>query len=621
MNEYDETNNAINNEMNIYGKKTDPTPKPQPEFGIDNNQSIYDNIISSQGKNGGIDINALQGFTSTAQSRDEVYTLIDSMCKDSVVASVLETYAEDATETNDLGQVVWVEAEDPTIAAYVEYLLDTMGVDKHVYEWTYNLIKYGDTYLRLYRESDYDSDVLQKDLVNKYDKNIRSPLKEDVNIYAYKKNDNYSHYVEMVDNPAEVFELIKYGKTYAYVRADVTSQGTYVNDMRNTHYMQYKFSRNDVDLHGPMDYVHACLQDSSGRTPEVVDIFLDDNTEEKDKSVKSSSYKVKRGESILYNSFKNWRLLSLLENSVILNRLTKSAITRIIKVQVGDMPKEKVGPHLTGIKQLMEQKTAIDTSKGMSEYTNPGPVENNIYVPVHGDIGAITADTIGGDVNVGELTDLDYFQDKFFGGLRIPKQYFGITKDNAGFSGGESLSIISSRYAKAVKRIQNTIIQMLTDAVNLMLLDKGMESRINQFRLRMQSPTTQEEKDRGEYMQSRIQNIGDIMNQMNDIQDTGARLKILKSMLSGVIKNNDVLQYIQEEIDQLEKGELDEEPPVNDEYEESEIDNIEMPETSTASSDLGARIGLTSEEDEEENNLPTPDSLGQDFSDNETFED
>ena len=51
-----------------------------------------------------------------------------------------------------------------------------------------------------------------------------------------------------------------------------------------------------------------------------------------------------------------------------------------------------------------------------------------------------------------------YYQDKFFGGLRVPKQNFGVTNDNAGFSGGESLSIISSRYAKMIKRIQNTLI-------------------------------------------------------------------------------------------------------------------------------------------------------------------
>ena len=54
----------------------------------------------------------------------------------------------------------------------------------------------------------------------------------------------------------------------------------------------------------------------------------------------TSTYSVKRGQSILYNSFRNWRQLTLLEMSALLNRVTKSAVTRIITVDVGDMPKK-----------------------------------------------------------------------------------------------------------------------------------------------------------------------------------------------------------------------------------------------------------------------------------------
>jgi hypothetical protein len=51
----------------------------------------------------------------------------------------------------------------------------------------------------------------------------------------------------------------------------------------------------------------------------------------------------------------------------------------------------------------------------MTEYTNPGPIENNIYVPTHEGIGAITTSQIGGDVDVKSLADLSYYQDKLFG--------------------------------------------------------------------------------------------------------------------------------------------------------------------------------------------------------------
>ena len=83
------------------------------------------------------------------------------------------------------------------------------------------------------------------------------------------------------------------------------------------------------------------------------------------------------------------------------------------------MPKEQIGPLLTRIKQMIEQKTSIDVGSNFGEYTNPGPAENIIYIPVHDGKGAITPQDIGtGEVNPGSLADIDYFKNKLFGCLR-----------------------------------------------------------------------------------------------------------------------------------------------------------------------------------------------------------
>lgn len=72
------------------------------------------------------------------------------------------------------------------------------------------------------------------------------------------------------------------------------------------------------------------------------------------------------------------------------------------------MPKPQVKNTLRRVKELIEQKTAINTGISMSEYPNPGPIENNIYLPTHGGQGAVTIGQIGGDVDVKSLADLDY---------------------------------------------------------------------------------------------------------------------------------------------------------------------------------------------------------------------
>ena len=76
------------------------------------------------------------------------------MAEDSTIASALELYTEGATETNADGKVVWAESNEPSVTKAVQYLLDTMNIDKLAYGHLHSLIKYGDLYIRLYRRSD-----------------------------------------------------------------------------------------------------------------------------------------------------------------------------------------------------------------------------------------------------------------------------------------------------------------------------------------------------------------------------------------------------------------------------------------------------------------------------------
>ena len=549
----------------LYNTKIQPVSVPQKEIGIDLNNTVMSNIADTI-ETSQFDVNALNSFTQVSRSRNEIYNVLDDMGNDSTLAAVLETYAEDATETNDQGNIVWCESPDADASAFVTYLLNALNVDKNIYKWTYSLCKYGDVYLRLYRESEYD-DLLFDKPRSKQRADGKASLNEDVKIKFYGKNDNYVHYLEMSPNPAQVFELTRFGKTSAYIKTDIQTQsGNSAEALAVANILnRYKFNKNDVELFAPTEFVHAALEDNSSRTPEEVELFIGED--------KSLTYRVKRGQSLLYSTYKIWRQLMLLENSVLLNRVTQSSIVRVIGVEVGDMPKENVQPHLMNIKQLIEQKAAYDVGKSMSEYSNPGPIVNNVYVPTRNQQGVITTSQIGGDVKIGDLADLSYYQDKLFGNLRVPKQYFGVTDDNAGFSGGESLSIISSRYAKMIKRIQNTMIQMLTDAINLILIDTGNEAYINRFTLKMQAPTTQEEVDRRDNLSNKVGLVRDIMDTVGDIENPATKLKIAKSLLSNTINDNEVIQLIQEEIEAMEtQMEEESEPPVDNMSTESEDD-------------------------------------------------
>lgn len=606
---------SFSSDDTLFGKRIEPIPTESPNIGIDTDNSLIltlaDSVVTNQ-----TDINNLQSFTNVSRSRNDLYDTLDYMAQDTTLAAVLETYAEDATETNDQGDVVWCESDDVAVNKYVTFLLNSLGVNKNVFKWTYNLCKYGDVYLRLYRESDIEDKFFKKGDATKK----KNTLNEDVNIHAYSSTDKYVHYLEQAPNPAQLFELTRFGKTAGYVKTDILANPSQADSLNNSTMYQfgkYRFdsASSDVDLFPATEWVHGCLEGDVSRVPEEVELFTTVNEGGEEESVK---YTVRRGESLLYDSYKTWRELMLLENSVLLNRVTQSSIVRVIGVEVGDMPKENVQPHLMNIKHLIEQHSALNVGKGMGEYTSPGPVVNNIYIPTRNNKGVLSTQQIGGDVNVGELVDLEYYEDKLFGGLRVPKQYFGRTDDSSGFSGGESLSLISSRYAKMIKRIQSVITQMITDAINLILIDTNNEAYINKFSIKMLAPTTQEEVSRRENLANRMGLVNDIMNAVAEIEDSTIKLKILKSLLSDFIGNVEVISLIQDQIDALEAEAEELELPVESTSEEDDLsalfgeDEFGMEPSDEFAPDLNQPLtsSETTSTAEPESTLPSPADLG-----------
>ena len=621
---------------------------------IDTKKVLVDNIIEA-GLSSQLNMAAIENFTNISNARDQVYQMIDTMSQDSSVSSIIRTYAEDVCEPADNGHVIWCESNDPNISKFINYILNIMNADKNIYSWTYSLLKYGDIYLRLYRESDYKDELFHTDNVNKaysarnvlnedYREeaerlNAKENLDEAVKLHMHSDNDPYSYYVELVDDPGTMFELTKFGKTYGYIEVpnELTNLDaiTAYSGESVTGTYNFRLKSADVNVYQADDFVHACLEDNFTRYPETVDLFLDSENK------KSQSYSVRRGKSLLYDSYKIWREKALLENAALLNRITRSSIVRKVGVEVGDMPKEQVQQVLHRVKDMMEQKGAINVGNSMSEYNNPGPMENNIYFATHEGKGQITVEAVGGDVEVKNLADLDWWNNKFYSSYGIPKQYFGWTDDGAGFNGGTSLTILSSVYAKGVKRVQNAIIQALTDAINLFLLNKGLKSYLNNFTLKMKAPVTQEEIDYRAELTNKINAISSIQGLFTDVEDKVRRLRILKTLLAALNYGDALNAEIDAEIKAIEEAAANEETVEEegaDDFSTDTAGETEAPAEDDADMDLGSLDALESlevdtstilTEDQEfanldnsviltEDDLPTPADLDveKDFSEN-----
>ena len=548
----------------LVGSQAQPTTLDNTTtLDIDTKKTLVDNIIEA-GLSSQLDISRLESFTSISNARDQIYQLIDSMAQDSSVSAILKTYAENVCEPSDNGHVIWCESKDPNISKFINYILNTMNADKNMYSWAYSLVKYGDIYLKLFRESDYKDELFQApkvDMVNssrnrlteEFNENeilaeFEKPekLEEAVKLHMHSEHDPYSYYVEQIDDPGTMFELTKFGKTYGYIEVpneenslDATST---ISSMTMSGTYNFRMKSADVHVFQADDFVHGCLEDNFTRFPETVELFLNDD------GTKSQSYRVRRGKSLLYDNYKVWRERSLLENAALLNRITRSSIVRKVGVEVGDMPKEQVQQTLRRVKDMLEQKSALNVGNSMQEYNNPGPMENNIYFATHGGQGQITIEAVGGDVEVKNLADLDFWNNKFYSAYGVPKQYYGWTDDAAGFNGGTSLAILSSEFSKAVKRVQNALIQMLTDAINLFLLNRGCKSFLNNFTLKMKAPVTQEEIDYRAEFTNKINAVSSLQGLFTDVEDKQRRLRILKILIAPLNYGDEILAEIDDEI-------------------------------------------------------------------------
>lgn len=72
---------------------------------IDTTKQFVDDILLGSRGNG-VNTSEIEKFTSIANSRDQIYTVIDTMAKDSSVAAILKTFADNACEPSDQGRIV-----------------------------------------------------------------------------------------------------------------------------------------------------------------------------------------------------------------------------------------------------------------------------------------------------------------------------------------------------------------------------------------------------------------------------------------------------------------------------------------------------------------------------------
>jgi hypothetical protein len=218
------------------------------------------------------------------------------------------------------------------------------------------------------------------------------------------------------------------------------------------------------------------------------------------------------GNSVLENIFKVFKQKELLEDAIIIYRVQRAPERRVFKIDVGNMPSHMAMAFVEKIKNEVHQRR-IPTQTGgganmMDATYNPLSQMEDYFFPVTADGRGSSIDTLAGASNLGEITDLRFFTNKLFRGLRIPSSYLPTGLDDGTQSvtdGRVGTALIQEwRFNQYCKRLQAMIVDKLDAEFKLFMRWRGVNIDGQLFDLIFEEPQNFAQYRQADIDQARI---------------------------------------------------------------------------------------------------------------------
>jgi hypothetical protein len=203
------------------------------------------------------------------------------------------------------------------------------------------------------------------------------------------------------------------------------------------------------------------------------------------------------GNSVLENIFKVFKQKELLEDAIIIYRVQRAPERRIFKIDVGNMPSHMAMAFVERIKNEVHQRR-IPTQTGggtnmMDATYNPLSQNEDYFFPVTADGRGSSVETLAGGQNLGEITDLHFFTNKLFRGLRIPSSYLPTGLDDGAqgsFTDGKvgTALIQEWRFNQYCLRLQKIVAEYLDKEFKLYMKWRGISIDGQLFDLKFNPP-------------------------------------------------------------------------------------------------------------------------------------
>jgi hypothetical protein len=202
------------------------------------------------------------------------------------------------------------------------------------------------------------------------------------------------------------------------------------------------------------------------------------------------------GVSLFESIFKVFKQKELLEDAILIYRISRAPERRMFKIDVGNMPAHLAMQFVERVKNEINQRRIPTQSGGgqnlMDASYNPMSMNEDFFFPQTAEGRGSSVEVLPGGQNLGEIDDLRFFTNKMFRALRIPSSYLptGPEDSDRNFNDGKVTTALIQefRFNEYCKRLQKYLAPKFDTEFKLFLKYRGFELDNSIFEIRFNEP-------------------------------------------------------------------------------------------------------------------------------------
>ena len=179
--------------------------------------------------------------------------------------------------------------------------------------------------------------------------------------------------------------------------------------------------------------------------------------------------------SFLHKGIKSLNQLRMIEDALVIYRLSRAPERRIFYIDVGNLPKVKAEQYLRDVMARYRNKLVYDATSGeIRDDKKHMSMLEDFWLPRREGGRGTEITTLPGGQNLGELKDVEYFKKKLYNSLNLPPSR--LTDDNKGFNLGKTTEVLRDelKFTKFIGRLRKRFSELFHDILKTQLILKGV---------------------------------------------------------------------------------------------------------------------------------------------------